>query len=146
MRDLWAVRRGNTLVPADIESGAVLARIPIGKPIRIHATKERNGAHHRLYWVMCQRIGAAIGQDADVVSDVLKIATGHCTTVKTKTHGWMRLPRSISWAQMDQTEFGKFYDRCIVVICEEFGLARPEVLDAVRDIIDGSMPEMRGAA
>lgn len=134
--EFWAVRKGDSLVPADAESAAEFAKLANNKPMKIEAVRPRNVERLRLYWVFCTRIGNAIGQEREVVSDILKIATGHCVTVKTKS-GWQRLPRSIAFGKMEENDFGKFFDKCIVATCEELGMRRPDVLDAVADIIDG---------
>lgn len=143
MAEFWARRVGNALVPDGAESTAEFARISPTKPILVTAKAPRHGPHHRLYWVLCARIGTAIGQPAEVVSDILKVATGHCYTVKLKSAGWQRYPKSISFAAMDQTEFSKFFEDCVRVIYEEFGIARPEVLEAIGDILTPQEAHLR---
>lgn len=145
MSEFWAIRKGGALHPADVESAGEFSRLPAGKVIKVTAKQPRNAAHHRLYWVLCQRIGSGIGEEAEVVSDVLKVATGHCTVVRTKTNGMLKLPKSIAWAKMDQAEFAKFFDRCVVIICTEWGMRRPDVLEQVKDLLDDTAPERRVA-
>jgi hypothetical protein len=145
MSEFYAVRKGNALYPADAESAAEFNKLPNNKPVKIDATRSRNIDRLRLYWVFCTRIGNALGQEREVISDVLKIATGHCVTVKTRS-GWQRLPRSIAFGAMEETDFGKFFDRCIIAVCEELGMKRPDVLDAVSDIIDGGLPWNKAVA
>lgn len=145
MSEFWAVRKGDALYPAEAESAVVFSRLPLGKALKIDAKQQRNGNHHRLFWVFCTRIANALGIEAEAVSDHLKVETGHCYTIKTRK-GWVKYPKSISYAKMDQTEFGNFFDRCIVLVCEEWGMQRADVLDAVKDIVDGSLPWNRAAA
>lgn len=145
MSEFWCVRKGDGLFPADAESAAEFAKLANGKPMKIEAVRPRNVERLRLYWVFCTRIGNAIGQEREVVSDILKIATGHCVTVKTRS-GWQRLPRSIAFGKMEENDFGAFFNKCIVATCEELGMRRPDVLDAVADIIDGNQPWNRAVA
>lgn len=135
MVQLWAIRVGNALQPDGVESAAELARIPYGKAVFVEAKSPRNGGHHRLFWVLCSRIGSSIGQPSEVVSDILKVSTGHCHTIKRKNGEWQRFPKSISFAAMDQSEFSKFFEDCVRVIYEEFQIARPEIMAAIGDLL-----------
>lgn len=135
MTKFWVIRSGDCLKPDSVESAAEFSSLPFGKPIWIEARQPRHAAHHRLFWLLCARIAVAIGATSENVCDVLKIATGHCTIVRTKTYGDLRLPKSISFAKMDQMEFREFFDRCILVIESEWGMERRDVLAAVEDIL-----------
>lgn len=136
MADFWAIREGDTLRPYGADSAAAFSKLPFGKLLRIEAKQPRNPKLNRLYWVMVHRIANAIGADSENVSDLLKIETGHCHIVKSKKYGEVRLPRSISFAEMDETAFRTFFDKCVLVIYEEWGIQRADVLDAVRDLFD----------
>ncbi len=132
----WAVRKGDALYPDSAESAAELAKLPIGKPIRIETRRPRNAGHHRLFWLLVHRIAAAVGSEPDTVADLLKIETGHYTVIRSKKYGEIRLPRSISFATMDQDAFNDFFQRCVVVICETWGTSRKDVLAAVEDLLN----------
>ena len=49
---------------------------------------------------------------------VLKVAAGHYTSVPT-ADGEIRVPNSVSFSAMDQTEFERFWDRVVTVVCEQ---------------------------
>lgn len=134
--DFWAIRSGNSLRPWGAESGDQFAKLQHDKPLYVEVKAPRNSKHSALYWVLCHRIADAIGVDHENVSDLLKIETGHFTTIKSKKHGELKLPRSISFAKMDQEAFGKFFEGCLVAITTEWGIARPDVLAAVSDILE----------
>lgn len=125
--EFWAEKLAGALHPADDESWNEFAKVPTGKPLHVEVKQPRNGAHHRLFWALCARIGEARGVPSETVSDVLKIATGHCTIVRSKSYGELRLPKSISFAAMDQTTFREFFERCVVVIYEEWKI-EPELV------------------
>ncbi len=133
--DYWAIREGMTLRPFGRESGEQFDKLPRGKPVFVEVRQPRNAKHHRLFWTLCHRIGAAVGTDADAIAFVLKLRTGHVQEVKTK-RGAVSMPLSISFAKMDQTDFSKFFDKCLDVITGEWGIARPDVLAEIADLLD----------
>lgn len=143
MAEFWATRKGDSLVPDGAESFAAFSKIPFGKTVKVEAKQPRNSGHHRLFWALCARIGDAVGASSENVCDLLKIETGHCDIVRSKKYGEIRLPRSISFAKMDQTEFRVFFERCVIVICDTWGMDRRDVLAAVEDLL---IPQAQHAA
>jgi Protein of unknown function (DUF1367) len=129
MSEFYAKRHGNTLYPDGDESIAEFASVPFGKPLRVEVKQPRNVQWHRLYFALCHRIANGIGSTSEKVSDTLKVATGHCTTLRTKSYGSIQVPKSISFAAMDQTEFSAFFERCVKVIYEEWGIEPEAVAD-----------------
>ena len=123
MADRWPlfIRTMNGLAPHNIAASEALKGLALGKVVRAEISRPRNADHHRLYWALCQKIADAIPGDytAQNISDVLKLKTGHCDTVQTRD-GLVRIPKSISWAKMDQAAFSDFYARCLVVICQQW--------------------------
>lgn len=134
MATFWAIREGMALRPFGAESAAVFGKMPFDKTFHVEVKQPRNGKHHRLYWTLCTRIGDAVGLDAEDVSDVLKKHTGHIREVKTK-RGIEQFPKSISFAAMDQTAFSTFFDKCILVITTEWGIARADILECIQDLL-----------
>lgn len=133
---LWLKRVGNALVPDGDDSFAVFAKIPFAKSMQWEGKVPRNVGHHRLYWGLVHRIASAIGEQAETVSDLLKIETGHCTVIHSKKYGEIRLPQSIAFAKMDQAAFSEFFERCVQVIYSQWGIARSDILDAVGDLLE----------
>ena len=110
---------GLTPDPTDERSAGALKGVKIGASVMVEVTRPRNIGHHRLYWAMCSKIASAIDADPENISDVLKLKTGHCVTVQTKD-GPVQLPRSISFAAMDQASFREFFEKCCRVISMEW--------------------------
>jgi len=135
MSEFWVRREGSTLHPIDTESCDALEKLPREKLLHVEVKLPRNAAHSRLYWALCQRIGNALGIDSENISDILKISTGHCKFVRSKRYGVVRIPKSISFAAMDQTAFSEFFERCVLCISEEWGMARKDILAAVEDLL-----------
>lgn len=135
MSEFWVRRVGLALHGDTADSADEIARLSLTGPIFVEAKSKRNGAQHALYWVLCTRIGKAVGQPREVIDHILKISVGHCITVKSKSLGWNRIPKSISFAQMKQESFDKFFEAVVAAIYTEFGIRRPEVLAAVADLL-----------
>lgn len=131
----WAQRSGDNLVPDGAESFAEFAKLPVRKLLRVEVRYARSGPQHRLYWELCRRIAHAVGAEPENVSDLLKIETGHCSVIHSKTYGELRLPRSISFAGMEQVAFNEFFEKCVNVICNTWGMQKKEVLAAVEDVL-----------
>lgn len=132
MTTLWLRRVGNALHPDGDESVAEFAKLPFVKSLRCEIKQPRNAAFHRLYWAVCARIATGVGSNSENISDVLKIATGHYTTIRSKNYGEIRLPKSIAFHNLDETAFREFFLRCLVVIFQEWGIGA----DAFSDLLD----------
>jgi hypothetical protein len=139
MAEFWAERIAGALRPVDQESLDEFSKLPVGKPLHVEVKQPRNAAHHRLFWALCARIAESKGVTAENIADVLKIATGHFTLVRTKSYGEIHVPKSISFAKMDQTEFRAFFERCIMVVYDEWQI-EPEM---VNDLL---LPQERQSA
>jgi hypothetical protein len=139
MAEFWCEKIAGALRPVDAESYDEFQKIPIGKPLHVEVKQPRNAAFHRLYWALCARIAEARGVTSENVSDVLKIATGHFTLARTKSYGDIHIPKSISFAKMDETEFRSFFERCVLVVYEEWQI-EPE---SVNDLL---LPQERASA
>lgn len=135
MTALFVRRVGNALHPDGADCAAVFAKLPFGRPIKVEITQPRNVRFHRLYWALVNRIADAVGSEPENVSDLLKIETGHCTIVRSKKYGDLRLPKSISFAKMDEMAFRKFFDACVLVIHETWAIAVPDITAAVEDLL-----------
>lgn len=128
MAEFWCERIAGALRPADQESLDEFSKLPIGKPLHVEVKQPRNAAFHRLYWALCARIAEAKGVTSENISDVLKIATGHFQTVRTKSYGEIHIPKSISFAAMDDIAFRAFFERCVLVVYDEWQI-EPEMVN-----------------
>jgi len=103
--------------------------LPFNKSLRIEVRQPRNPAFHRLFFALCKRIGDGIGKDTEQIATVFKYATGHYDAFKTKTYGEVKVPRSISFAKLDETAFRVFFDRCVEVALTEWGIDAASLAD-----------------
>lgn len=132
MSVLFVRRVGNALHADGDESISEMLSLPFGKPLRAEVKMPRNPDFHRLYFALCKRIGDGIGQDAEAISAVFKYATGHYDTVRTKSYGEIKIPRSISFARLDNIGFREFFNKCVQVALSEWGIEA----SAISDLID----------
>lgn len=142
MTEFWCKREGDALFPADDESVEEMSRIPRGVLVHVTVRQPRNGRQHRLWWLLVHRIADAVGCDPEVLADHIKVRVGHVRTVHTPG-GTYHYPASISFAAMDQTEFDRFFSRCVDVIVTDWGIKRPDVLAQVAELLEPKT-EMRG--
>lgn len=135
MTILFVRRVGNALQADGADSFDELLKLPYNKPLKAEVVQSRNLPHHKLFWTLCQRIGASIGVNRENIADLLKIECGHCTIIHSKKYGELRLPKSISFASMSQTDFNTFFEACVNVIYSEWGIERADVLASVADLL-----------
>lgn len=129
---LFVKRVGNVLVADGADCADALRTLPAGKLLTAEIKQSRNIQHHRLFFALCKRIGDGVGVDADNIATVFKLATGHYTLVKSKRHGELKIPKSISFSRLDQTGFRTFFDECVRVAFEEWGIEA----SALSDLLD----------
>src|SRR5689334_22904958 len=121
--DFWVIRDGMSLKAYGPESGAIIDKLKLGKAVYVTARQPRNERHFRLFWTLCSRIADGFGCEREDIAHILKVRTGHVRLIQTPK-GVEEIPKSISFAEMSQEEFGKFFDKCLVVITEHLGIAR----------------------
>ena len=119
MAELVMERSMRGLVPADESSAEMLKAWAPGEVIRIKASRMRNGRNHRRFMKLLQV--CADNLDSPVTVDQLlfcvKLATGHCDEVILPSGEVQYVPRSISFARMDEPEFRQFYSNASKYLC-----------------------------
>lgn len=128
------------LRPVNSIASDKMAKLKLGDVVAIDVRKPRCLGHHRMYWALMQIVADNMEGDysAEVVSDVIKLRTGHVTVVRTK-RGEVFLPKSISFASMDQIAFNEFFDRAIKVVVADIipGINSDALRQEVEQIIGG---------
>lgn len=106
------------LKPADGRAEELLGKVKLGGTVEVEWKQPRNLKMLRLYWALCQLVAENTeGYNPDNVSDLIKLGTGHYTPLRMPTKDGQSvihyMPKSISFAAMDQTQFDKFFDSAI---------------------------------
>lgn len=142
MAEVLLVRSGNGLFPAEPLSEEVVEGLAHGEMIRCTLSRPRNVRHHRKFFALLGVVWKAqsfYATPEGLLND-MKIATGHCTQEPSLTDpsGFRTVPSSISFAQMDQTNFDAFYKKAVEFILRKvLPLADSEDIDReVNAILD----------
>lgn len=102
------------LRPADEQAEHLLHGLKLGECIEVKTRKPRNLQQHRLFWKLMQTV--CENQDhyktPEEVCIAFKFGVGLTDKIKTK-RGVVEIPKSISFAKMDQIAFGEFFKRAI---------------------------------
>ena len=130
MARILMAKKLKALYPIDDTGEDVIRRIGQGEVVAVEVKKPRNVRFHRKFFAMLQLVleNQSHYKSLDDLLDVCKLQTGHFRTVQTK-QGKVLLPSSISFAAMDDTEFGVFYDKACQWVMDEVipGLKRADL-------------------
>lgn len=130
---LFVQSDGRALWPLSKASALALDDLPKGVPLRVEPSQPRNVKQHRLFWAFATYVAAALNDgptalawDAERVVMHLKLATGHVELAKLAPKDAKRLgidhvalPKSISFAAMDGTEFSRFMDQAFIHVRDQ---------------------------
>lgn len=99
---------------------AAIADLPEGTPIKIVATiNPRNERFHRYFFGIVGLVAENTDYTPDQVLTLIKIGIGHVDTIVMPGSGEpVYMPRSISFAKMDEPQFRDFVDRSIKFILQ----------------------------
>ena len=116
MTRIMVVKHLGSLRPVDEHAEGVLRSLGQGEIVTVELRKVRNVQHHRLFWALMSLVWEQLDHEEypdveDLVVRV-KIATGHRQRIELEGGMVAFVPKSISFAKMDQAEFNLFFDRC----------------------------------
>lgn len=144
MTSFLVTKRLGSLRPVDEAGQQALRRMRDGEVAVIEISRPRNVHHHRLFWALLTLV-ADNSRHYDMPEQVLaalKIALGHVDTIVGHDGKTYFVPKSISFAQMNQDDFAQFFDRCVDVIVRRFlpGVTDEEVRREILAMVGGEMP------
>lgn len=125
------VKRAGRLMPADIHAQDWLDGVKEGREVMLTVRKPRNPRHHRLLFALLKLVTDNTDRwpSPDVLLDDLKLATGHCELRFNLLEGRpYMIPKSISFAAMDQDAFREWFDRAIDILAAKILLVESDVL------------------
>ena len=75
--------------------------------------------------------------------DAVKLAVGHSYVVRTLDGAAVTVPRSISFARMDQETFDRFWDRVVDLVVTRLlpGVTREDLEREFAEVVGGGTPE-----
>lgn len=119
------------LKAVDDQGTEILRKVKVGEIVQCELNKPRNLAHHRKFWALLNVFWAAAGDWSSPYGVLieLKVRLGHVQEVLIRETGEIvKVPKSISFAQMDQNEFDTFYERALMELCKMGGGIEPTAL------------------
>ncbi len=116
--DLLMICEKNKLVAADPVGFEQLEAMRDGEYVTAKLTRTRNPGHHRKFFALLKIVFDAQERFATMeqLLNFVKIATGHCDIMEIIKGKPIYVPRSISFAKMDQTAFSQFWDKVVHLI------------------------------
>jgi hypothetical protein len=118
--DITLCKRMSSLIPVDDEGKEALNSVGQGELVRVKLTKARNLKHHRKFFSMLQLVfeNQERFPTLDHLLTAVKIEAGLYHDVPIEVSGKLvYLPKSISFAKMDQCAFDDFYMKAISACC-----------------------------
>jgi hypothetical protein len=122
---LHVIKTQTGLKPAYDSDYEVYSKIPLNEVFEIEYRKPRNYNFHKKYFAL---IKLAFENQTDYrnLNDLrrdISIVAGYYDEVVNKVTGEVyKMPKSISFAQMDEIEFSELYERTKDVICKWLGV------------------------
>lgn len=113
---------GGYLAPATAEDADKLKAWGTGSVLATELSKPRNGAHHRKAFALFQLVfenQERYATLADLLVEI-KLRAGHYQEHVTVWGELVYVPKSISFAAMDQSEFEQFYRQAIDAVLKYF--------------------------
>lgn len=107
--------------------------------VSVEIKKPRNLGHHRKLFALLSLIlpNQTRYATTEELLCAIKVYAGLCVPVQLGDGTMVRVPKSISFASMDQTEFEAFWDRVVKVVCERIipGLKRADLERELLEIV-----------
>ncbi len=127
--DLYLVKTNNgTFIPAYDSDHEAAKKIKSGEMVKGSITRPRNVGFHKKFFALLNLGFQNQEQYEDFESfrAVVIMKAGFYTKIATD-RGAVYLPKSISFAKMDETEFEQVYDKVLDVIIAVIGVTKEDV-------------------
>jgi len=131
---LHVIKTQTGLKPAYNSDYEVYSKIPLNEVFEIEYKKPRNIGFHRKYFAL---IKLAFENQTDYrnLNDLrrdISIVAGYYDEVANKVTGEVyKMPKSISFAQMDEIEFSELYEKTKDVICKWLGVNNESIEEEI---------------
>ncbi len=125
-------KQKDRLIPSDEDSVNLFNSLEIGQEISFEykVKRQRSYQYHKLYFAMLKAVlnNQQHYKTIDNLHDVVKLKSGHFTTIVTHKGETLYVPKSISFDKMDSLQF-EFFMREAKTVCVE--LVGDEALDEI---------------
>ena len=127
MAEAMFAHRLGSLRPIDEAGKELLTGLGHDALVRVKIARPRNVRFHRLFWALMTKVHENLSEEKlgryptpELLVAWFKVATGHCDSFVLEGRGMVYIPKSISFAKMDEIEFGRFFNRCCDLIAKNF--------------------------
>lgn len=128
--ELYLVKQLNgSLLPAYDSDYEKVKKIKQGDTVKCEVTKPRNIRFHKKFFALMNLVyqNQERYEHIDDLREQLTISAGYCTTTYTLEGVEQQKAKSISFAAMDELEFGELYNALLDVIVKYFHFDRIEI-------------------
>lgn len=124
MRLYLVKTEGGDLLPLDAEDHAYVSRLAAGESLECDTRKARNPGQHKKFFALFDTAFKSQNKYANrkQLMVELKLRAGWYDEHVTHDGKLVYVPKSLSWAQMDQEEFERFYDEAVKALADMFGI------------------------
>lgn len=107
-------------------------RLKIGEEYEVEIKKKRNYEFHKKFFALLNLCfeNQVVFETLDDLRYYVIMKSGYVKKVETGS-GIMHIPKSISFAKMDEIEFNKLYQNSIQVVCDLLGISEGDLLDEI---------------
>ncbi len=109
------------LCPIDDAGKEAVGRLPVDDLVQVEFRRPRNLGHHRKFFALINLIymNQTRYKSPDDLLNAIKVYIGHSVPARLTNGTEVRIPKSISFSAMDQTEFDIFWNRVVTCVCEQ---------------------------
>jgi hypothetical protein len=131
---LHVIKTQTGLKPSYDSDYEVYSKIPLNEVFEIEYRKPRNYNFHKKYFAL-MKLAFENQSDYRNLNDLrrdISIVAGYYDEVVNKVTGEVyKMPKSISFAQMDEIEFSELYERTKDVICKWLGVTDESIEEEI---------------
>jgi hypothetical protein len=131
---LHVIKTQTGLKPAYDSDYEIYSKIPLNEVFEIEYRKPRNLLFHRKYFAL-MKLAFENQTDYRNLNELrrdISIVAGYYDEVVNKVTGEVyKMPKSISFAQMDEIEFSELYERTKDVICKWLGVTDESIEEEI---------------
>lgn len=118
---IYLKRKDDTLIPLSVQDHENLTRIKDGDIIYVEYKKPRNPQFHNKFMSLIRTVydNSEQYESVEALLNVFKVELGYYDTMWWRKME-IRVPRSISFAKMDELEFSELYDKAVTMALHRF--------------------------
>lgn len=131
------------LSPVGDEAARVMSRMKLGDVVQVDIHRPRRHKSLARWWRLCELVAdnSEAIKSKEQASDLIKILSGHCTTVASQATGeYWQVPDSIAFSRLSEDEFQEVWRRAVHAVTEHIlpGVTEAEIEAEILNLIGAS--------